>query len=64
VLTFEQNGYGALIERDELDLAANMTPDFLHEFELGLVKDLITHLVRILFTRVDGDATVDLLNRR
>ncbi|THV03577.1 hypothetical protein K435DRAFT_817199 [Dendrothele bispora CBS 962.96] len=39
-----------------------LTPDVLHEVELGVWKSLLTHLVRIMFTV--GNAAVQNMNRR
>ena len=36
--------------------------DFMHEFELGVVKNILRHLVRILYCT--GPGSIALLNKR
>lgn len=39
-----------------------LVPDFMHEFELGIWKAVLTHLIRILVA--NGDNSVQAMNRR
>lgn len=39
-----------------------LVPDFMHEFELGVWKALLTHLLRILYAN-GGDAIQELNER-
>jgi hypothetical protein len=38
--------------------------DFMHEFELGVWKALLVHLVRILYAAAPGGRLVDILDER
>ena len=43
----------AFIERlgEDFELSRMLAPDFMHEFELGVWKAVLTHLIRILHTQ-------------
>jgi hypothetical protein len=38
--------------------------DFMHEFELGVWKNLFTHLIRILYAAAPGGRLVAILDER
>jgi hypothetical protein len=38
--------------------------DFMHEFELGVWKNMLTHLIRIVHAQKNGIELVALLNQR
>jgi hypothetical protein len=38
--------------------------DFMHEFELGVWKNLSTHLIRLLYAQKNGEELVAELDRR
>ncbi|KAK7007536.1 hypothetical protein R3P38DRAFT_2644843, partial [Favolaschia claudopus] len=56
----------AFIDRlgDDFNLHRMLVIDFMHEFELGVWKNLFTHLIRLLYAQPNGQALVDELNRR
>ncbi|KAF7362262.1 hypothetical protein MVEN_00572600 [Mycena venus] len=56
----------AFIERlgDDFDLHRMLVIDFMHEFELGVWKNLFTHLIRLLYAQPNGQALVAELDRR
>jgi hypothetical protein len=56
----------AVIERlgDDFPLHQMLVVDFMHEFELGVWKNLFTHLVRLLYAQRNGEALVAELNQR
>ncbi|KAG2022247.1 hypothetical protein CC2G_000019 [Coprinopsis cinerea AmutBmut pab1-1] len=48
----------------DFDLGQMLVPDFMHEFELGVWKDLFTHLIRILYAaKPDGSLVTELDSR-
>ncbi|KAF5319789.1 hypothetical protein D9611_012833 [Ephemerocybe angulata] len=48
----------------EFDIGRMMVPDFLHEFELGVWKNLFTHLIRVLYAAApDGKLVLELDER-
>ncbi|KAF7292226.1 hypothetical protein MIND_01250000 [Mycena indigotica] len=56
----------AFIERlgDDFDLHRMLVVDFMHEFELGVWKNLFTHLIRLLHAQQNGVELVAELNKR
>ncbi|KAJ7115737.1 hypothetical protein C8R44DRAFT_880156 [Mycena epipterygia] len=56
----------AFIERlgDDFNLHQMLVVDFMHEFELGVWKNLFTHLIRLLYAQKNGQELVAELNRR
>ncbi|KAF8147208.1 hypothetical protein K438DRAFT_1989788 [Mycena galopus ATCC 62051] len=58
--------FNAFIERlgDDFNLHQMLVVDFMHEFELGVWKNLFTHLIRLLHAQKDGEKLVAELDRR
>ncbi|KAJ7676829.1 hypothetical protein DFH06DRAFT_1428694 [Mycena polygramma] len=58
--------FNAFIERlgDDFNLHQMLVIDFMHEFELGVWKNLFTHLIRLLYALPDGKNLVAELDRR
>ncbi|KAF8143601.1 hypothetical protein K438DRAFT_1993739 [Mycena galopus ATCC 62051] len=56
----------AFIERlgDDFQLHQMLVVDFMHEFELGVWKNLFIHLIRLLHAQPDGQRKVNELDRR
>lgn len=48
----------------DFDVHSMLVVDFMHEFELGVWKNLFTHLVRILYTVQPRGGLVDSLDER
>jgi len=48
MLNSPQNAFSRLLFEFGFDFFEILTVDLLHEFELGLWKDFLTHLIRIL----------------
>jgi hypothetical protein len=49
---------------DDFNLHQMLVVDFMHEFELGVWKNLFAHLIRLLYALPDGKALVTELDRR
>ncbi|KAF8157741.1 hypothetical protein K438DRAFT_1986355 [Mycena galopus ATCC 62051] len=49
---------------DDFDLHRMLVVDFMHEFELGVWKNLFTHLIRLLYALPNGKDLVTELDRR
>ncbi|KAJ7185362.1 hypothetical protein C8R46DRAFT_377085 [Mycena filopes] len=56
----------AFIDRlgDDFNLHQMPVVDFMHEFELGVWKNLFTHLIRLLYAQPNGQELVNELDRR
>ncbi|KLO18138.1 hypothetical protein SCHPADRAFT_820248 [Schizopora paradoxa] len=62
-LTPTRNAFSKLSEHG-FDFHKILVPDFMHEVELGLHKNVITHLIRILNSKTVPGANVVELNKR
>jgi len=62
-ITIFQN---AFVEKlgPEFDLSRMLVVDFMHEFELGVWKSLLVHLIRILYAAAPGGRLVTVLDER
>ena len=49
---------------NDFNLHQMLVVDFMHEFELGVWKNLFTHLIRLLYAQKDGQHLVAELDRR
>lgn len=49
---------------DAFDIHRALVVDLMHEFELGVFKDVFKHLIRLLYAAVPGGNTVTELNER
>lgn len=57
-----RNAFSEKVAKFGFNFYSMLVPDFMHEFELGVWKATLTHLIRILYTT--GDNAVQELNAR
>ena len=57
-----QNTFSKKLREHRLNVYSLFVVDFLHEFELGVWKAILTHLIRIMYAQ--GDSTVTKFNDR
>lgn len=57
-----QNAFSARLSGEGFDFFVLLVVDLMHEFELGVWKNLLTHLIRIL--HAEGSEKVQLFNER
>lgn len=57
-----QNTFSKKLRVHGLNVYSLFVVDFLHEFELGVWKAILTHLIRIMYAQ--GDSTVTKFNDR
>jgi hypothetical protein len=62
MLIFYQNAFSKLATLG-LDIFKMLVPDVLHEFELGVWKMILAHLIRLLYAH-GGDEAVNKLDQR
>lgn len=57
-----QNAFSERLAGEGFDFFVLLVVDLMHEFELGVWKNLLTHLIRIL--NAEGSEKVQLFNER
>jgi hypothetical protein len=57
-----QNAFSKKLGEYDFDMYSMFVVDFLHEFELGVWKATLVHLIRIMYAH--GDSTITKFNKR
>lgn len=61
---YVQSAFSTRLSEHGFDFYSMLVVDLLHEFELGVWKAVLTHLIRILYAQKGNIGSVQVFNKR